>query len=231
MIFLSENLDKRAELLPQIFGLDTATLADWMHEGLVAKMLTGASHAPHVAAGAFCRLFLIPHGILVDERLLSVRLGVDTSACMDSWNALLEKFSSFCYRGAASEFFPRWWARGLEDWWFKNVDKSGPLAGKTATERVGLLAQTTGILGLVALPVPVGEQDFRPWRLCRLALEASPQQFIPVDPAQSVRVTPQADFPPWVEPHSASAKLALRARDDQRLNRKDVERLRKKYGV
>lgn len=231
IIHLVEQPDKSEEILAQLFGENAGTLVKWSHEGLTAKVLTGSSHAPHVAAGAFCRQFLVPPGLLIDERLLAVRLGIDTIRSGAAWHEIAGKCQFFAYKGVAGQHFPRWWSRGLDEWWFTEIDNGGPIAGRTPTERVELLSRATGVTGLVALGDSVRQSEFRPWRFCRLGIEASPPQYIPVDPAESVRVTPQADFPPWVEPYSASAKLAFRARGDQRLNKKDLERLRKKYKV
>jgi hypothetical protein len=231
IIQLAENMDKAEDVLVNLFGADAETLGKWSHEGLTAKVLTGASFAPHVAAGAFCRLFLVPYGILIDDRLLAIRLGLNMEASGAAWSAVLERCQSFIYKGAAGKYFLRWWSRGLDEWWFNHVDKGGPLAGRTVAERVELLSRATGIEQLIPLSDLPAHENFRPWRFCRLALEASPAQYIPVDPAESVRITAQSDFPPWVEAYSASAKLALRAREDQRLNKKDLDRLRRKYKV
>ncbi len=221
-----------AELaLQELFGVDQEVFSRWGHDGLSAKILTGARHAAHVAAGAFCRLFLAPYGLLIDIRLLAIRLGVDLNASGKSWDGLLPLLEQAKYRGVAHSHFPRWWARGVEEWWYKSIDKSGPLAGKTAAQRVELLTKSTGIEGLAALQGPAGEPTFRPWRFCRLGLEESPVTYLPVDPANSVRLTTQSDFPSWIEPNCASLKLALRARDDHRLNQKDIERLRQKHKV
>jgi hypothetical protein len=231
MIGLSTNLDKSDDVLARIFGVEGSTLGRWSHDGLTSKVLAGASHALHVAAGAFCRLFLIPQGVLLDERLLAVRLGVDLSASAEAWEHLSKHLEVFRYEGVSAKHFARWWSRGLEEWWFNQIDKTGPLAGRTASERVEQLSISTGVHNLVPIAAPPEQPEFRPWRLCRLGLEESPPQYIPVDPSYSAKMTPQADFPVWVEPYSASPKLALRARGDQRLNKKDVEKLRKKFEV
>ncbi|GAB3399254.1 hypothetical protein NX774_17760 [Massilia agilis] len=215
--------------LDAIFGIDAVKFSGWGHEGLVAKVLAGAMHSSHVAANAFCRLFLIPSGLLIDEKLLALRLGVDVEKSGAAWATLLGKLGDAKYGGVARTRFERWWARGLEEWWFKNIDSITPLASRTVAERVDLLANRTTTPGLEPLAGSAPSSEFRPWRFCRLGLESEPAEFLPVDPTDSVRLTPQADFPAWIDPPVASLRLALRARNDARLNQKDLERMRRKH--
>jgi hypothetical protein len=231
IINIHERPEESAKLVPKLFALDEATLAVWGHEGLNAKILTGVRYAPHVAAGVFCRQFIMPYGLLLDERLLAVRLGVDVAASGNAWGSVLKLLEPIRYLGVAGEHIVRWWARGLEDWWFKNIDQAAPLAGIAAVKRVALLTEVTKIAGLAALSSPPGSSNGRFWRFCRLGLESTPAEYIPVDPSESIRLVSQVDSPAWIEPLSASIRLALRARDDTRLNTKDLDRFRKKLKV
>lgn len=228
---LVECLEQPADALDKMFGIDAKTFSRWGHEALVAKILAGTAHAPHVAASVFARYFLIPYGLLIDSKMLALRVGVDTAVSGAAWTALLQRFDGIKYCGVAEQHFAKWWARGLEEWWFHSVDQSGPLAGKTAVERVEVLSKVFRIEGLAPLSSPVAQEPFRPWSYCRLGLERVPAEFIPVDPAHSVRMTPQSEFPSWVDQPYASLKLAMQARGDARLNQKDFHRLRKMHGV
>jgi CheY-like chemotaxis protein len=219
------------ERLSVLFGISHEKLGEWTHEGLRAKILTGVTHAPHVAAGVFCRLFLIPAGLLIDCELLAVRLGVDISESGDSWNHLIKLLTSVAYTGVAGGQFARWWARGVDDWWYDAIDKSGPLSGKTVAERVALIRNVTGLDGLKEIEAIAGQTEMRFWRFCRLAMENRPTERIPVDPSDSVRLISQVDLPNWVEPWCASARLAFREQHDPRMNQKDLDRLRRKYKV
>jgi CheY-like chemotaxis protein len=227
----SVDWDRGDDCLSALFGIPIDRLSDWTHEGIRAKLLTGVRHAPHVAAGVFCRLFLMPAGLLIDSELLAVRLGVDVAASGESWKNLLALLKQVAYTGVASSHFDRWWARGLEDWWYEAVDQSGPLSGKTVAERVTSIERATGIKGLRAIEATAGQTEMRLWRFCRLAMENRPMERIPVDPSDSVRLISQVDLPHWVEPWCASARLAFREQHDPRMNQKDLNRLRRKYKV
>lgn len=228
---LEKNIQKPEAELEKMFGIDADTFVRWGNDGLVAKILSGISHAQHVAASVFCRFFLIPHGILIDSKLLAIRLGIDISLSKVDMSELLRAVGEFKYNGVASQYFERWWARGLEEWWFKNIDANSPLASKTPIERIDLLEKRTGIKGLVAIAGPEVQDHFRPWRFCRLGLESEPPEYIPVDPSECVRLIPQGELPVWVDPLCGSLKLAMRTRGDPRLSQKDFDRLRKKYKV
>lgn len=223
-----EQRSETAQLLADLFGLNEDALSSWCHDAMTTKVLAGMAHTPHVAAGAFCRLFINPYGLLIDERLLAVRLGVDLIKSDGAWTKLLELTKEFKYCGAGGEQFNRWWARGLEDWWFSNVDGTVPLTGRSVEERIDLLTRKTGIQGLQPLPMLASEASHRPWRFCRLGLEKTPPEFIPVDPSEGVRMVSQVDFPPWIDPLCASLKLALRAQYDLRLVRRDLARFKPK---
>lgn len=219
------------EFLEFLFGLKTSQLATWGHDGLNSKILTGLQHAPHVAAGVYCRSFLLPTGLLIDEHVLAVRLGVDLEASGGDWESLKNSLFEAKFVGIGAKNFQRWWAHGMEDWWFTKVDSAEPLSSRTAVERVDLLRAVFGLKELQPINPKFGQTQTRFWRLCRLGLELRPKERIPVDPADSVRLTTQMDQPSWVEPYSASAKLAFRNRRDPRLNSRDLHRLQSKYGV
>ena len=77
--------------------------------------------------------------------------------------------------------------------------------------------------------MPKGSAGDRPWRLCTLNLEEYEPQYIPIDPSAAVRLSPRTDQPPWTDPQYAALGSAVRAVDDLRLNRLDIDRLQRKY--
>lgn len=224
----AENPDKHFE---KLFGTTADNISEWVHDGFVSKLLTGISHAPHVAAAVYCKLFLLPTGLLIDEDTLALRLGVDKNASGEAWGNLKALLGDHKYVGVGHANFTRWWARGMENWWFDKIDSDEPLSSRTVQDRVNLIEKGTDVRGLKAIQPPDGQTSTRYWRFCRLGLEMRPSELIPVDPSDAVRITSQVDMPSWVEPYVASPRLAFRAKHDARLNHKDMERLRKKYKV
>ena len=227
--FLSRSPLLDDSSLVEMLGLDLDGLRAWSHPSLQDRLASTRQTTSHVAAGAFLRGFLLTNGLLIDEAVLGFRLGVDRDASGAAWLALLQKLQPTMYRGVAHSDFRRWWARGLEDWWLDQFGPASNLAALDITERVERLSQCLELSGLAPLSMPVGSPGSRPWRVCQLSLEEEPPRWIPVDPSEAVRLTPRDDLPQWVDPLYAALGPALRAKDDLRLNRIDLDRLGRKH--
>lgn len=208
----------------QLFDVDDRGIDEWLHPGLFARLEDGHSHATHVAAGAFIRSFLGPPGLLVSDDLLITRLGIDPDSAKKHWANIATFAAGFAYSGLGHGFSPRWWARGLELAWMSLKSAESPLASTPVGERAAVLSKEMGV-ELTALKMPSISPGDRPWRRCQLSSEQNPPEFLPVDPKYGVRITPRADLAPWVDPLYASIGVALRNKDDRRLNQRDLDRL------
>lgn len=198
------------------------------HDGFRDRLLSSLQAATHVAAAVFVRNFLTPPGLLIDKNLLAIRLGVDARASGDAWLRLIDALP-FQYRGVGHSYFVRWWARGLDAWWFEKINADVPLVSLTANERIDMLEKKLGIEGIVALELPTGSPGLYPWRFCKLCLEQDPPLEFPIDAIDAVRLTLSVDLPIWVDSPYASLKFACQEKDDLRVNRSDVSRLLNKY--
>lgn len=111
------------------------------------------------------KLLLIP-GILIDERTLAARLGVDTETSGD-WEELKSSFDESKYQGVFKEGWPRWWASGVEAWWHTLNDSTPVLRSTPASERIKLLGEHTGLKNLSAA-APVAEvYSTAYWTICQ----------------------------------------------------------------
>jgi len=216
--------DKGKLEFKELFNIDDQGIEEWLHPGLLGRLEDGHSHATHVAAGAFIRSFLSPPGILIGHNLLMARLGIDPDSAKKHWDAIVTFVAGFAYTGLGFGFSPRWWARGLEHVWMSLKSVEGPLASTPVEERAAVLSKELGV-ELAALKMPPMSPGDRPWRWCQLSSEQNPPEFMPVDPKYGVRITPRADLAPWVDPQYAAIGVALRNKEDRRLNRRDLERL------
>ncbi|GLQ78053.1 hypothetical protein GCM10007881_15690 [Mesorhizobium huakuii] len=216
--------DKGKLEFKQLFNVDDQGIEEWLHPGLLARLEDGHSHATHIAAGAFIRSFLGPPGLLIGHHLLVTRLGIDPESAKKHWDRIASFVAGFAYTGLGHGFSPRWWARGLELAWMSLKSAENPLASTPIGERAAVLSKELDVelAGLKMPPISPGD---RPWRWCQLSNEQNPPGFLPVDPRYGVRLTPRSDLAPWVDPLYASIGLALRNKDDRRLNRRDLDRL------
>lgn len=206
-----------AELL-QILGLTDEQWCQWGSTSFQSDFDIG--DRVHLKAGPLVRMMTHP-GLLIDEEMLAVRLGVD-HVNSKGWEKLAGELEPYAYRGVADGCFIRWWARGIEDWWQEVIGADTPLAGSTIAQRLELLSPI--IDDLVPLQMPKGSLGERPWRYCLLTKE-SQQQLIPVDPARAVKMKPRSNMPTWLDPLYAALSIALQNREDPRLDKEDLRRL------
>lgn len=216
------------QTLDTLLGLTPQQREEWSHPALHTRLADGLQTTVHVAAGTFIRGLLLSPGLLIDETLLAVRLGLDREGSGEAWSQLLNGLTDFKFKGTAHEDFERWWARGLDDWWL-GISGGNSLASLTIAERHERLCNHFRLNGLLPLTMPKGSAGDRPWRLCTLSLEEHEPQYVPVDPSVAVRLTPRTDQPAWTDPQYAALGSAVRAVDDLRLNRSDIGRLQRKY--
>jgi hypothetical protein len=178
---------------------------------------------PHLKAGCFVRIIRTP-GILIDEPLLATRLGIDSAS--EGFEALQAALDPIRYTGIGSEFFRRWWARGLEAWWDGEINSDMPLSAATTAERLESLRSLFDELSPLAMPEEsLGD---RPWRLCTLTLERS-GEFVPVDPLWAVPFRPRSAPSDWADPTYAALGVAAKDADNPRIDRAELQRLMKRY--
>ena len=117
------------------------------------------------------------------ERLLAIRLGVDLEASGDAWNALKSALGQASYSGLGAEGFDRWWARGIEAFWF-SIDPESHPHQLTVSERASRLKTRPGLERVVALELSEESPGDRYWRVCTLSKEKG--RFLPLDPRYAV---------------------------------------------
>jgi CheY-like chemotaxis protein len=200
-----------------LMGLNVEQWAILGHSGFDDDLLY--ANRPHLKAGIVVRALENP-GLLIDERLLATRLGVDRQAS-SGWDGLLSELMPVAYSGVGAASYRRWWAQALELWWSDKLDVEEPLSAYTIGERVGILGQAFD--GLVPLVMPRDSPGERPWRLCTLTMEKD-GAFLPVDPAYGVPYRPRSPLPDWLDPTYAALGPAIKQADDPRLDRDELTR-------
>lgn len=131
-------------------------------------------------------------GILIKERVLAARLGIDIEASGDNWDNLKDLFSqSNKYNGLYASGWERWWADMVQSQ-FKEIAGTR-LTTLNAEERVQLLIQNTGLENLVpAKPIQYcSSTEF--WTICEGHKK-------PLDPLEGFKVYESTDLKPWQEP-------------------------------
>ncbi|EPL9568805.1 hypothetical protein MMK73_000858 [Providencia rettgeri] len=105
------------------------------------------SHDIHTLVSLILNNFVRSAGILVTERMLATKLGIDIEHSND-WEKLKNKFISYKYNGVFSSIKDRWWMSRIEDWWFECCSGTEVLRALTATERVNAIKLFTSLENL-----------------------------------------------------------------------------------
>jgi hypothetical protein len=145
---------------------------------LDARALVGFRRAgapAHVLSRYVTGALLARPGPLVEEALLSVRLGIDSERSGD-WAALRAGLERSKYRGAFAQGYERWWMPLLLDWWSEEIDADHAPYRLSAAERVKAIARKTGLGALIALPEDPDSPGLKFWHRCL-------RSDLPVDPA------------------------------------------------
>jgi len=205
--------------LKSLLNVNEEIWASWGHPAFAREF--ASADRTYLRAAKIVRM-LSHSGILVGEQLLAIRLGIDRKESK-GWADLQQALAPFAFTGAGAEYFPRWWARGIEDWW-ASLGSETPLGGASISDRVSKLAAVG--YDLTALTMPKGSPGDRPWRHCSLTLEDT-GEIVPVDPTKAVKLTPRETLPVWLDPMVATLGAAVRQKADPRIDPTELARLQK----
>ena len=134
----------------------------------------------HTIAQFFINSLLRYDGILLRERTVAARLGVDMDKSAD-WAVLVNSIEDFSkYKGIFSEYHLRWWSYAIEDWWESTVS-SDHLASLTSKERVEALKEYFGEIALVESTPTVGHTGSKFWYTCLF-------DQVPLDPTDAFKL-------------------------------------------
>ncbi len=178
--FIDTHRSKKKEHFSAILGLDNAgsQLSD---PRIGEKFLSGYIYPVHEYARYILRELIDRQGPLIDENVLAARLGVDVASSTD-WERCKERLKDFAYTGVFSEAWPRWWAKGLEEWWQNQKGMPGVLARIGSVERVKFLKKILRLNELsAASPIEEGCSS-RFWTICQ-------GSGAPIDPMDGLRIS------------------------------------------
>jgi hypothetical protein len=139
-------------------------------------------------------------GLLISEKLLAARLGIDIQKSGD-WPNLKKSFHSIQYTGPFCEAWSRWWSYRLTEWWNKLKYSSQNLGKLDANARIDFLIKTTKFKNLKAAEPIDNDYSNRFWTICA-GLE------MPLDPIDGLLIK-EEDNKPWQEKSYISKKAAL----------------------
>lgn len=104
--------------------------------------------------------------VLISEKLLACRLGIDIEKTPEAWASLKEQLSSAKYNGVLSDGWERWWMHKVEIWWTSLIEDIDDLQYLSANRKIDIISKKTGIAGIYT-PDNIQKcthRDF--WTLC-----------------------------------------------------------------
>lgn len=148
-------------------------------------------------------------GLLIREKLLAAKLGIDIENSSD-WVNLLNLLSDECiYRGPFHKGWPRWWASCVEKtWWTSLVEGQRPLSLINAQERIKILSEQTGLKNLSPAQPILSHYGTKYYTLCEYHLK-------PLDPLDGVIIN-EPEPTPWQERRYISLDVALERRGEEK---------------
>jgi hypothetical protein len=174
----------------------------------------------HSKASFILNELIIKQGILVDEDILAVRLGIDRKKSQEGWHKVLTDLKEFKaeYQGVFCEGWPRWWMPMVEKWWSERMQEESYLQFLSASERVKIISQKLEI----HLEVAVAESKFSDndeyWTVCDFTKE-------PLAIENGLMIPGQDGLYPWQEAKYVSVMSAI----EESLDVADFEQARLAY--
>ncbi len=131
---------------------------------LIEDKLTDVS-TPHSLASFVLKQLVLQSGLLVEEDLLAIRLGIDKAKSPD-WEKVKKALLAFQYKGIFGQAWQRWWIGSVMQWW-RSLSDNSSLSSMTAQEKITLLTTKTKFKQLSAIDLPKHHQDTKFWYQCK----------------------------------------------------------------
>jgi len=106
-------------------------------------------------------------GLLIDEDLLAIRLGVDKNNSSD-WSKLLIEFEKFKYKGIFSDAWERWWIGDVMRWW-REITDNNSLLTMNADEKMKIIKDKFSLTNILSIELPKKHSDKAFWYKCILS--------------------------------------------------------------
>ena len=189
--------------LQKTLNVDT----DFIDDRFLAELSNLTNNPPHIIAHFVIEELILRQGLLINERVLGARLGIDIENSQD-WDKVIESLTSTKYNGVFNEGWQRWWMPLVENWWNEVIQAETYLRSTPATERVELIKSKLNLNDIQPAQKieKADSEDF--WTVCKGYNR-------PLDTIDGLVIDGQENLYPWQEPEYVSVEAAL--------NRKNIE--------
>lgn len=157
-----------------------------------------------------------PPGVLIKEKLLAARLGIDIGNSKDWQELSLRFFSKAVYSGVFSEGWQRWWSDEVINI-FKEKSKGKRLSMLKADERVNVLIEISGLKNLIAATPLEYNKSSNFWTVCEYFKT-------PLDPLEGFKIHTTIEPKAWQEDRYISL-LAVMSKKGPKPHSSELNRL------
>lgn len=193
-----------------------------LDQRILSRFIIEDKPPTHEIARVIFKDIVQPTGLLINERTLAARLGVDMSKNVECWNAFIDKhFSKTKYDGVFHTSWNRWWNDRVNDI-FEEITNEN-LASLDANSRVSLLIEKTEFKDLiVAEPIELFEST-NYWNICEITEK-------PLDPFEGFKISGKEEPKPWqdytfISLFAIATKPDLIKKNGIKIHPSDLERL------
>lgn len=180
--------------IDDLIQFDSSLLDSRIFEGFGSKVrLTTFEYSQRILRG-----LIFYDSPLIDEYLLTARLGVDITS--EGWSDLRDIFSKAKYKGIFADVWERWWMPVVNHI-FTKISEGESLSNLRAKERISYLQKTVSKQLTAATPIE-GSKSTRFWTICRCYNR-------PLDPSEGFRIIRCNNPQPWHDNQYISLKAAL----------------------
>jgi len=176
-----------------------------LDQRILSRFIIEDNPPTHEIARVIFKDIVQPTGLLINERTLAARLGVDMLKNVECWNAFIDKhFSITKYDGVFHSSWNRWWNDRVNDV-FEEITNEN-LASLDANSRVSLLIEKTDFKDLiVAEPIELFEST-NYWNICEIT-------GMPLDPFEGFKINGKEEPKPWQD-YAFISLLAILTKPD-----------------
>ncbi len=136
--------DCDVQYLKSVLNIDDLSFID---HRFTNELSMNAKNTVHSVAHFVLNELIINQGILIDEQILAVRLGIDKEKSKDGWSGVLKSLDDFRakYTGVFHEGWQRWWMPLVLKWWKEEIGNNSYLQFLSATQRVNIISSKLNI--------------------------------------------------------------------------------------
>lgn len=201
LIALAEGyrtINLSAENLSKVLSIDISVV----DERFVSELNNLANNPSHVIANFLINELLLKQGLLIDERTLAARLGIDIEQSSKDWKQVLSSLNEALYKGVFYQGWERWWMPIIEIWWNKTIHAETYLRATSASDRVEYIKKELKLTKIYpSEKMPKSDSD-EFWTVCKGYNR-------PLDPVDGLMIDRQENLYPWQDPDYVSVEAAL----------------------